>query len=217
MGKSVYSLVLSDEVVAAVDILAAREGRSRSAFVNHVLAQAASLQTPEHRNRQTLTLVLEAAGEAGFRTSLSTGGTLTLRTALRYKYNPALSYVVELWNRPDSLGQLRVGVRSQSDGLLAYFGLFLDLWEKLEQKHLPQPPPEGHSATEAKRYVRTLRHPAAPRTEEETGQAIADYIHLMDACMKIFFTNLEDATRAVRETEQSYKRGLARHSGISEL
>ena len=37
MNKSVYSLVLSDEVVEAVDHAAYRAGMSRSAFINSVL------------------------------------------------------------------------------------------------------------------------------------------------------------------------------------
>ena len=42
MNKSVYSLVLSDEVIAAVDRAAYRAGMRRSAFINGVLAEAVS-------------------------------------------------------------------------------------------------------------------------------------------------------------------------------
>ena len=49
MGKSVYSLVLSDEVVEAVDRAAYLAGMSRSAYINKILAQSVSYVTPEQR------------------------------------------------------------------------------------------------------------------------------------------------------------------------
>ena len=39
MKKSVYSLVLSDDVVAAVDRTAYQQGVSRSAMINQILAE----------------------------------------------------------------------------------------------------------------------------------------------------------------------------------
>ena len=39
MNKSVYSLVLSDEIVQEIDRLAYEMGQSRSAMVNQVLAE----------------------------------------------------------------------------------------------------------------------------------------------------------------------------------
>ena len=43
MNKSIYSLVLSDEVVDAVDALARTEGMSRSAMINRILAEGTEL------------------------------------------------------------------------------------------------------------------------------------------------------------------------------
>ena len=39
MGKSLYSLILSDEVVSRVDRLASRQGLNRSQLVNRILAE----------------------------------------------------------------------------------------------------------------------------------------------------------------------------------
>ena len=49
MNKSVYSIVLSDDVVAEIDRLAYREGTSRSNMINQILAQYVSYTTPEKR------------------------------------------------------------------------------------------------------------------------------------------------------------------------
>ena len=52
MKKSVYSLVLSDDVVEAVDRAAYQNGLSRSAMVNQILADYVSYTTPEKRMRE---------------------------------------------------------------------------------------------------------------------------------------------------------------------
>ena len=48
--NSVYSLVLSDELVAAIDREAAQAGKSRSAMVGEILAQHLAVETPKQRD-----------------------------------------------------------------------------------------------------------------------------------------------------------------------
>ena len=49
MSKSVYSLVLNDEVVYLVDKVARINGLSRSNMIEKILADAVSYETPEIR------------------------------------------------------------------------------------------------------------------------------------------------------------------------
>ena len=49
MKKSLYSLMLSDEVVREIDVAAHRLGTNRSALINRILAEYASVTTPEKR------------------------------------------------------------------------------------------------------------------------------------------------------------------------
>lgn len=51
MKRSVYSLVLSDDVIKAVDKEAYRQGTSRSNLINQILAEQLSCITPEMRMR----------------------------------------------------------------------------------------------------------------------------------------------------------------------
>ena len=55
MSKSVYSLVLSDDVVAAVDRAAYALGSSRSNLINQILAEYVSFITPEKRRKDAET------------------------------------------------------------------------------------------------------------------------------------------------------------------
>lgn len=57
--KSVYSIVLSDRVVEQVDALAYENGMSRSAMINHILAEQLSLTTPEQQMRSILSAAEE--------------------------------------------------------------------------------------------------------------------------------------------------------------
>lgn len=208
MHRTVYSLVLSDEVIAAVDDLAARQGLSRSALVEHALAEYTNLQPPGQVNRQILSALQAVAGENGLRAASASSTGITLRTALRCKYNPALSYTVLLQGSHQGLGQLRVSLRSTNQSILDFFALFFELWQRLEHKHLEKPPATEAAQMEAKRFLRTLRQPKGLPQGDDMGRAIAGYIDMMDGCMKAFFQNLEDAPRAVAETEACYLEAL---------
>ena len=52
MKRSVYSLVLMDDVIKAVDEQAYRLGTSRSNLINQILAERLSCVTPEMRMRE---------------------------------------------------------------------------------------------------------------------------------------------------------------------
>ena len=53
MQKSVYSIVLSDDVVAQIDRLAYRRNTNRSNMINQILAEYVSYVTPEKRMQKT--------------------------------------------------------------------------------------------------------------------------------------------------------------------
>ena len=92
MKKNVYSLVLSEDVVRAVDALAYREGSNRSALINRILAEYVSYTTPEMRVQE----VFSELGALLSATSLLIGEpsqtVLPMRSSLCYKYNPTVRY-----------------------------------------------------------------------------------------------------------------------------
>lgn len=99
MGKSVYSLVLMDDIVAAVDRLAYQEGTSRSNMVNRILAEYVQMDTPENRIRTIFDAVNAVLGtQSVLQPMMATGdAVVAMRSALQYKYNPSVRYVVELY------------------------------------------------------------------------------------------------------------------------
>ena len=57
MKKTLYSLMLNDEVVREVDILAHRLGTNRSALINQILAEYVDYTTPERRINDVLSAI----------------------------------------------------------------------------------------------------------------------------------------------------------------
>lgn len=49
MKKTLYSLMLSDDVMREIDLLAHKMGTNRSSLVNRILAEHVSVRTPEQQ------------------------------------------------------------------------------------------------------------------------------------------------------------------------
>jgi hypothetical protein len=135
MKKNMYALMLSESVVAAIDRLAYEAGTNRSQMVNSILAEYVSFRTPEMRLREMFDMMESLLSPAeGFKVMLRSSDTLfNLRSALAYKYNPTIHYSVELYRiMTDTVGELRVSLRTQNSRLKLYNMQFYKLWSKLE-------------------------------------------------------------------------------------
>ena len=135
--KNIYSLVLSDDVVEAVDRLARSSGLSRSAMVNQLLAERVCCVTPEMRLKSITSAILSAVGGEFFLTEQPSAATVACKTALKYRYKPTLRYSVELFSAGGKrAGELRISVRTQSSQLYEDLCGFFTCWTKLEQKYI---------------------------------------------------------------------------------
>ena len=205
MNKSVYSLVLMDDVVEQIDRVAYEMNTSRSNMINQILAEYVSYMTPEKRMREIFSAVeQQLAGGSTFQVLLQPSDTMfSLRSALAYKYNPTVRYSVELYrNAKPLLGELRVSLRSQNSTLLLYLLQFFKLWVRVEESFLGR----TESTVEDGRFIRklVLRSEGAAPDNETVGEAIAAYIDLFDRALKAFFANLSDPQRAVVQVQRLY-------------
>ena len=209
MSKSVYSVVLMDDVVDAVDRLAYEAGTNRSNMINRILAEYVQLATPEQRMQDIFSSIMDAvSGQNALQLMLNASDAmLSMRSAIHYKYNPSMRYVVELYpHSTEELGEVRAGLRTQNPSLLLYIGQFYKLWAGLERAYLEGPP--RRSEAQGGRYTRRLLLPRHVAASEEAGRAIAGYVALFDACLKTFFDHLEDPAGAPRAVEGCYRSGL---------
>ena len=210
--KSVYSLVLSDEVIRAVDRLAYQMNTSRSNMINQILAEYTSLLTPQKRMETVFEEIQNLLSGTGFQLLMKPSDSmLSLRQALNYKYNPTVRYSIEL-NQSGSEAHVRLKVllRSQNRTLIHYLNQFFNLWQQMEQKLGGVP--LGWSIEDTK-YVRELRLPEEEVSDEDFGQQIAAYIQTVDQAMNTFFDYLDDPKSAVLAVEKIYHDYLTREGG----
>ncbi len=222
MSKSVYSIVLTDEVVEAVDRLAYQRGTSRSNMIDRILAESVSFMTPQQRMRQVFNEIEQMLTPTGnFQLLMQPSDSMmSLRSALRYKYNPTVRYSVEMVRAgEDQQIRLKVILRTQSRTLIEYMDRFFILWNKLEKqaeekrsKAEEKKPAHGganeakpetdygwKTETDAAKYYRVLHAPSEDVSDEEFGERIAVYIRAVDEAMKTFFGEIEDPERAVED------------------
>lgn len=186
--KSVYSIVLSDDVVGQIDRLAYTNGTSRSNMINQILAEYVSYTTPEKRLSDIFSQAVELIDAMdSFRLmSLPSDTMLSVKSALSYKYNPTVRYSVELYKNSDELGELRVSLRTQNATLAHLMDGFFSLWHSCEAKVGGRGEGAGWGGG---KYTRPLKAPSGA-DEGLVAKAIVDYINAFDGAMKGYFADV---------------------------
>lgn len=194
MKKTLYSLMLNEEVVHEIDALAHQMGTNRSALINQILADYTSVITPERRIESIFHAIEEMVAPARELVPffVPNAMTMSLKSSLEYKYRPTVKYEVALLDdTSDMLGELSVIFRTQSAALLQSMTQFFRLWKQIEDVHLTPyltGTPPRYALYDGK-FVRSLSLPRnRDYTSEEIAKAISDYIKLFDHLMKGFLS-----------------------------
>lgn len=209
MKKSVYSLVLSDDIIEIIDRMAYEENTSRSAIVNNILADALSFTTPEKRMFDICEEIQSIMNGNIFQVmNQPSDAMLSIRSALKYKYKPVIRYSLELHRSFEkTIGQLKVSFRTQSENLKSDLTEFLKLWAELENKNIVRFFPEGICYTiEDGKFTRTFRLPEARehQSNAEIAKAISEYIKMFDEILKIYFANIGSRRMAAELSVNRY-------------
>lgn len=188
MKRSVYSLVLSDEVIEAIDNMAYSLGTSRSNLINQILAEKVSLTTPEKRMDNIFSQIEKLMFEECYQIQERQSDSLMyIRSSIKYKYRPTVKYSVELFrNSNDGIGQLKVTFRTQNQMLLKLIDNFFNIWANLESTYFND---KVSSLIEVGKFTRVFSS-----TSSEVGVAISEYIHTFDTALKQYFSNPNDLT-----------------------
>lgn len=210
MNKSVYSLVLMDDVVEAVDRMAYSMNTSRSNLINQILAEYVSCITPEKRMKDIFTEVERIINSLDcFQVQLQPSDSmLSIKSALKYKYKPTVRYKVLLYrNAADAVGELKVNFRTQSQHLISSLNDFFSYWIGLERKYLTGMLGfELTYAVEDGKYTRVFMVPedGEKQSDDSIGKAIAEYIRTFDDTLKLYFVYMDDMTTALDKMENNY-------------
>ena len=188
MKKTLYSLVLNDEVVREVDALAHRMGTNRSNLINQILAEYVNYTTPEQRINEVLSTIeqLMAPSRELVPFFSPNSYSMSLKSSLEYKYRPTVKYEVELYRGAgESIGELTVLFRTQSMALIQGMTDFFRLWKQIEDAHLqPLTGAKIDYALYDGKFLRSIAAPDKDCTTQELASALSDYITLFDKLLK---------------------------------
>lgn len=207
MGKTLYSLMLNENVVREIDMLAHKSGTSRSNLINQILAEYVNYTTPERRISDILSaieqLMMPSREIVPFFAPNSQS--MSLKSSLEYKYRPTVKYEVELYRGDgDAIGRLSVLFRTQSQSLISDMTSFFRLWKKIEDAHLAQMiRTQIEYALYDGKFVRSISMPEHDCTADELARAISEYIKLFDKQMKDYLCGNAD-TRSIEVAYYNY-------------
>lgn len=214
MKKTLYSLMLNDEVVREVDALAHRLGTNRSNLINEILAEYVDYTTPERRINDILSTIQELMQPSGDLIPFFAphSYSLSLKSSLEYKYRPTIKYEVELYKGSgDTIGALSVLFRTQSPALIDAMTDFFRLWKSIEDAHLaPRLSAKVDYALYDGKFVRTITVPDKNCSSDELASSLAEYIRLFDKMMKGWLTGRYDA-HAIEAAYYSYLTNTSIH------
>ena len=211
MKKTLYSLMLSDDVVRAVDELAHSLGTNRSSMINQILADYVSITTPERRINDIFQAIEQMLAPSRELVPFFSPRALTmsLKSSLEYKYRPTVKYEVQLFRSMDGpLGELSVVFRTQSAALIEAMTQFFRLWKRTEDRLLaPLMSAELDYALYDGKFVRTIAVPTGRDvTADDVAGALSDYIKLFDRLMKGWLSGRYDAN----DVQSEYYADLSR-------
>ena len=188
MKKTLYSLVLNDEVVREVDALAHRMGTNRSNLINQILAEYVNYTTPEQRINEVLSAIEQLMAPSRDLVPFFSPNSysMSLKSSLEYKYRPTVKYEVELYRGAgESIGELTVLFRTQSMALIQGMTEFFRLWKQIEDAHLqPLTGAKIDYALYEGKFLRSIAAPDKDCSTQELASALSDYITLFDKLLK---------------------------------
>lgn len=171
--KSVYSLVLSDEIIAEIDKAAFKSGVSRSQYVNDVLAAAVGIDTTEKLIDKIFDKINIAAGELeNFRVQRGSQTAVDFLSSLNFKYSPKVTYSVVLYADDGLKGELKIALRTTNPLLIDLTRQFFNDFNAIERAY----------NANAEYYAsggRLVRKFSFKNDSDVSGQ-ITDYVHSLD-------------------------------------
>ena len=212
MSKSIYSLVLNDQLVSFLDKVAHKKGMSRSNMINCILAEYLSFETPEKRMEEIFSYVESLVSQTqSLKFIPQTSSLVAISSAISFRYNPTVRYCIELFSgEEEGEGELKVYLRTTNAQLLEEVNRFFWLYKEIEEHYL--------GATDTKieggRYIRRFVLKKGVEIDNQTlGNAITEYVKNFDYLMNLYFSNLGNVG-ILQAIESEYKNNLVRQKVI---
>ena len=214
MKKTLYSLMLNEDVVREIDVLAHQRGMNRSSLINQILADYVEVTTPERWINDIFQSVeqLLAPSRELVPYVVPNARAMSMKSSLAYKYRPTVKYEVELRRTGRTgTGTLSVIFRTQSNDLIQAMTRFFRLWKQMEDRWLTE---QGQPCRQYELYdgkfLRSIRLPEEMGGSDDLAQAIADYVQTFDRLMKAYLAEELDP----EQLQGEFRRDMAKQTMI---
>lgn len=199
MNKNIYSIVLFDELVEALDQLAYKKSINRSQLINELLAEQLGLLTPNKKIRILLERLKEQLNEMKYFRVKSKENQLELGTFIKYKYNPAIKYHIELCSKGQNKHiLLKVSSRTTSSELIQKLNHFFEIISEIDIKRFQEiygiTINNKISDNTNYKFIRQFM-PNTPFDNLEVDNLstyVYLYIKMIDTSLKYYFSHLND-------------------------
>ncbi len=206
MSKSVYSVILNDDLVAELDRVAYNNGVSRSAMLDKILSTFLTVETPVTRMESIFSEMERLIGGwSGMKfINQPSVSMASVQSALVYRYNPTIKYSVELFQSEEDLGVIKMSLRTQNPVLISLMEEFYNYFITLERKYLG----EREYSYDDGRFSRVLKR-SEGLSAEKSGEAIANFVRSLNYILNEYFSGLERLDNTKIILENKYRKEIA--------
>ena len=206
MNKILYSLILSESVIEAIDREAAQKGATRSGLIDEILSEHVSVVTHEQQIRKIFRELDRLVAGHFEELSPTNSRSIALRSSLDVKYKPSVRYQFELSKNFDTtLGRLKVQWRSKAPELLSRIEEFVRYWTEAEKLFSGDDFAGAEFFLEEGRFQRLFLTPKDFELKHNIiGRALYDYMRAFDTALKNYASGESDGYKDVEKSFASY-------------
>jgi len=216
MRKSLYSIMLANDIIDAIDKLANQSEVDPSYVLNQILAEYLSIKIPQMNMKEVFDLIeLNMNKSSFFKVNASLNDSMIyVKSPIEHEYRPALKYSVEIFEDNDiKIGKLKLIYRTYDMYALNRFNHFIDIWISLETHYIHKYFPKNSLQYEVDngRFSRNLMIPKdiKPTTNKILSQGISDYIKELDKLLKLYLSNIDfDAEEIEKKYVEYLSKGI---------
>lgn len=218
MRKSLYSLILFDDVVDAVDRMAYEKNMNRSQLINEILARQVGLLTPEQRVNKIISKIIEMVNkEESLQVKVqSDSGNLQFGTFLRYKYKPSIKYAFDFYTKDNErYAMLKVVSRTKSPELCAHLRNFFSILAKIDRnrfnelhsKEVITCIPDDSNNRFSREFLSGISIEGI--RDEEIAEYLTRYLVMLDESLKYYFSHIDNLQNAAKQIDGIYLKHMS--------
>ncbi|MBC3797027.1 hypothetical protein [Acetobacterium tundrae] len=193
MKKSVYSLMLFDEIVEKIDQIAYTKNTNRSQLINDMLAERIGMVTPEQKIQKILEQLDENFSDTLSVSQINKNSSIQFGKSLKYKYRPKVRYSYEfISSERGKYAVLKISSRTKSENLNDHFDEFFKLIMNIEKEKDENYTDLLEHQTNHK-FVREFKVDGELSQDIETvTDNLTRYLKMIDRAMNTYFSNIDE-------------------------